>query len=176
MKKQTNALVKALTTPIDDTKLPSDYRLSLTSDHLMVKNLYWSLRFEDIEITPEQAATQCGVRPSAINEWFDDPDMKDWFNSPSIKIKSAIKASAALAVQRCSALLNGEDEDSIIKAGKMFIEQALGKASDKHKGEGDFDEEEDTDLFKAMQELDKLEKEKARREEEKVKRATETEL
>lgn len=137
------------------TEEQKEFRLKLTPEMLMVKEFYHSMKLSGEDIQPHEAAVQCDIAPSAIENWFDDPDVKSWFMTPPIKFKAAMKAVTLMALRKGRDLLSSGPPDIQEKAMRYFIDQSLGKAKDK---QGDFDEEdEDESLMDDIKELEKLE-------------------
>lgn len=107
-----------------------NFKLDVSPDMLMVKDFYWSMQFEKLDITPKQAASQCGVKPSAVDEWFSLPEIQDWFMDAPIKMAPQLKATCMMAMRRGREIMMGDDAkaDNMIK---YFIDQTQGKAKEK---------------------------------------------
>ena len=130
----------------------TDFKLDVSPDMLMVKDFYWGMKFEDVEITPKQAASKCGIRPSAIDEWFQINEIEEWFFDPPLKLKPQLKAICMMAMRRGMEMLRNDD-DRAEKVMKYFIDQATGKAREKN---NQFDEVEDDDISDDIEKLDEL--------------------
>jgi hypothetical protein len=133
----------------------ANHKLQINPEMYMVKDFYWSLKFDNMDITPEEAASQCDILPAAIDEWFDDPDIENWFMTPPIKLRSAIKAVTQIAIRKGRELLNCDDLSIQEKAMRYFIDQATGKAREKSSLIDD-EEDDDISLEEDMRELERL--------------------
>ena len=107
-----------------------NFRLDISPDMMMVKDFYWAMRLEDMEITPQQAATKCGIKPSAVDEWFYIEEVKEWFEEAPLKMKPQLKALSMMALRKGRELLQGDDARAQ-KAMEFFIDHATGKAKEK---------------------------------------------
>jgi hypothetical protein len=150
---EVNDLAKTLKKKYEKAK--KDHKLKITPDMYLVKDFYWSLKMDNMDISPEEAATQCDISPEAIDEWFDDDGIEKWFMTPPVKLKSAIKAVTQIAIRKGRDLLNCDDLSIQEKAMRYFIDQATGKAREKANVLDD-DDEDDINLDEDMKQLDKM--------------------
>ena len=107
-----------------------NFKLDINPDMMMVKDFYWSMQFEKLEITPKQAASQCGIKPKAGDEWFSIPEIKEWFEEPPLKLRPQLKAVCLMAMRRGREIMQGEGTGAE-KMIQYFIDQAQGKAKEK---------------------------------------------
>ena len=107
-----------------------NFKLDVNPDMHMVKDFYWSMQFEKLGITPKQAASQCGIKPSAVDEWFSLPGIEDWFMEAPVRMQPQLKATCMMAMRRGREIMMGDDAkaDNMVK---YFIDQAQGKAKEK---------------------------------------------
>lgn len=128
-----------------------NYKLDLTPDMFVVKDFYWAMQFEKTEITPKQAASQSGIKPSSIDEWFKLPDVKEWFFEAPLKLRPQLKAVCLMAMRRGREIMNRDGAGSE-KMIQYFIDQAQGKAKEKAANSLI----DDDDLTEDMENLEKL--------------------
>ena len=132
-----------------------ELKLRLTPEMLMVKDFYHAMRMEGQDVEPEAAATQCGITAGSVHVWFEDQEVREWFMTPPIKFKAALKAVTAMAIRKGRELLLEGGEDVQEKMTKYFIDQHIGKASDK---KGDVDNEDDEDITELAKDIEELTK------------------
>ncbi len=127
---------------------------NITPEMLVVKDFYWGMKMEGMEITVEQAARQCDVNDNLMASWDSNDDFHRWFHEPPVKMKAALKSLAYTAIREGRKLLQDEDPEVRFKMVKYLIDQTTGKAAEKGSA-GQFDEEDDG-ILEDQQELDNL--------------------
>ena len=128
--------------------------MNITPEMLVVKDFYWGMKMEGMEITVEQAARQCDINDNLMAAWESNDDFHRWFHEPPVKMKAALKSLAYTAIREGRKLLQDEDPEVRFKMVKYLIDQTTGKAAEKGSA-GQFDEEDDG-ILEDQQELDKL--------------------
>lgn len=130
-----------------------NFKLDINPDMHNVKDFYWGMKFEKLDITPKQAAKQCGINPGYIDDWFTIPRIEEWFFEAPFKIRDQLKANSLLAMRRCREIMMGDDAkaDNMIK---YVIDQATGKAKEKSAIGSDEDEDQMQDDIKRLEEIE----------------------
>ena len=130
-----------------------NFKLDINPDMLLVKDFYWSMQFEKLDITPKQAASQCGIKPAHVDDWFAIPEIKEWFFEAPLKLRDQLKANSMLAMRRGREIMMGDDAkaDNMIK---YFIDQATGKAKEKSAIGSEDDEDSLQDDIRRLEEIE----------------------
>jgi hypothetical protein len=129
-------------------------QLNLSPEMIVVKDFYWWAKFENIEITIEQAASQCKLNPDIVEEWFDDPSIEKWFNTPPIRFKEALKLARYSALKKVNEIMTSGEQPNQLKAACYLIDQT-GKAREKALID-DEDIDDDDGLEEDLDKMDKL--------------------
>lgn len=131
--------------------------MEVTEEMRKVKNFFWAIRKKSVDITPEEAALHCEIRPSTLEIWFNDLDVKAWFFLQPVKSAQVLDALSNRALSVCDKLLECHDPAVREKATRYLIDQGIGKAKDKREDLEDEDED-GFDIESAVKELEKLKK------------------
>lgn len=131
-------------------------KLKISNEMSKVKELYWWAKFENREMSIDDAAVQCKISPSMVSIWFDDEDIKQWFMAPPIKFGEAFKIAKYFALKKINDIMETGEQRNQLKAACYLIDQATGKAKEKSAIDDD-DEDDDFGIDKDMELLDKLE-------------------
>jgi hypothetical protein len=110
--------------------------------------------FENIEVTPEDAAAQCGINPAIFADWFIDSNIEKWFNKPPVRFKDALKIARHKALKKINEIMDSGEQPNQLKAACYLIDQATGKAREKLSIDEEL-EDDDDGLNDDMKELSK---------------------